>query len=212
MSFLFSIPTLQRRSLFCFVFNTYPSSETRRAVGSLGFVFPSSFHPSVSPYNCFCWFFVMFVGFHFCCCLRLTKRNALRSSFFFLISNTYSSKSKNNGSGFLGCVSSSSFHLSGSPQNLLVVFVLPSFHPSLSPQNCRWNCPCVVVGPHFIHLSPPKTVVGIVLVLLLVLVAGHKSSSQVTKFCHRAGQEKNRQMSFFPSFKTFPLQTETKTK
>ncbi len=137
-------------------------------MGSLGFVFPSSFHPSVSPYNCFCWFFVMFVGFHFCCCLRLTKRNALRSSFFFLISNTYSSKSKNNGSGFLGCVSSSSFHLSGSPTKLLGCFCvalissisLPpklslelflcccwsSFHPSLSPQNCCWNCSCVVVG------------------------------------------------------------------
>jgi hypothetical protein len=30
--------------------------------------------------------------------------------------------------------------------------VLPSFHPSLSPQNCRWNCSCVVVGPP--SLSP----------------------------------------------------------
>jgi hypothetical protein len=114
--------------------------------------------------------------------------------------------------GSLGVCPHPHFIYLAPPQNCLVVFVLPSFHPSLSPQNCRWNCSCVVVGPHFIHLSPPKTVVGIVLVLLLVLVAGHKSSSQVTKFCHRAGQEKNRQMSFFPSFKTFPLQTETKTK
>jgi len=31
------------------------------------------------------------------------------------------------------------------PKNCLVVFVLPSFHPSLSPQNCCWNCFCVVV-------------------------------------------------------------------
>ncbi len=167
----------------CFVFNTYPSSETRRAVCSLGLCsHPHFIHPSPNK--------TVFVGFLWCfgvftfVVVWLTKRNAQRSSFSFFISNTYSSKSKNNGSGFLGCVSSSSFHLSGSPKNCLVVFVLPSF----------------------IHLSPPKTVVGIVLVLLLMLLAGHKSSSQ-------SWTRKEETNEFFsPSFKTFPLQIETKTK
>ncbi len=190
MSFFFPIPTLQRRSLFCFQY--LPFKWKKESCGLLGFVFPSSFHPSVASYNCFSWIFVMFAGFHFCCCLHLTKRNAQRSCFFFfLISNTYSSKSKNNGSGLLGCVSSSSFHLSGSPKNCLVVFVLPSFHPSLSPQNCCWNCSCVVVGARG---WPQK------------LVTGHKISSQSWT------RKKQTNEFWSPSFKTFPLQTETKTK
>lgn len=57
------------------------------------------------------------------------------------------------------------------------------------PQKTAWLFLCC---HHFIHLSPPKTVVGIVFVLLLlVLLAGHKSLSQ-------SWTRKNRQMSFFP--------------
>jgi hypothetical protein len=82
--------------------------------------------------------------------------------------------------------------------------VSPHPRPSIwLPQKTAWLFLCC---HHFIHLSLPKTVVGIVLGLLLVLLAGHKSSSQSWI------RKKQTNEFFFPSFKTFPLQTETKTK
>ncbi len=160
-------------------------------MGSLGLCsHPHFIHlsPHITVFVGFLWCLRVFTFVVVCTWLRETPKEVV---FFFLISNTYSSKSKNNGSGLLGCVSSSSFHLSGSPKNCLVVFVLPSFHPSLSPQNCCWNCSCVVVGARG---WPQK------------LVTGHKISSQSWT------RKKQTNEFLSPSFKTFPLQTETKTK
>jgi hypothetical protein len=72
----------------------------------------------------------------------------------------------------------------------------------LAPQKTAWLFLCC---PHLSISRPPKTLVGIVLVLLVVLVAGHKSLSQ-------SWTTKKQTNEFFSPFKTFPLQIETKTK
>lgn len=182
MSFFFN--TYPSEEIFVLFWILTPSSETRRAVGSVGLCsHPHFIHPS--PHK------TVFVGF--LCCFRVVTfvvvcgwlRETPKEVLYFLISNTNSSKSKNNCIGFLGCFSSSSFHLSGSPKKLL-------------------GCFCVAIISSI--SLPPK------LLLELFLCCCCWCSWLVTKVCHRAGQENTDKWVFFPSFKTFRLQTETKTK
>lgn len=182
MSFFFN--TYPSEEIFVLFWILTPSSETRRAVGSLGLCsHPHFIHPS--PHK------TVFVGF--LCCFRVVTfvvvcdwlRETPKEVLYFLISNTKVQSQRTMVVGSLGVSPHPHFIYLAPPKNCLVVFVLPSFHPSLSPQNCCWNCFCVVV-------------------------VGAPGWSQ--KFVTELDKKKQTNEFFSPSFKTFRLQTETKTK
>lgn len=148
MSFFFN--TYPSEEIFVLFWILTPSSETRRAVGSLGLCsHPHFIH--LSPHK------TVFVGF--LCCFRVVTfvvvcgwiRETPKEVLYFLISNTKVQSQRTMVVGSLG----------------------------VSPH------------PHFIYLAPPKNCLVVFVLLLLVLLAGHKNLSQ-------SWTRKNRQMSFFP--------------